>query len=557
MMTTTAGQSGKTESAGRFRVIAELGEGGMARVHLALARGPAGVNKLVVLKTLRSHLANDPSCVEMFIHEARLAARLNHPNVVQTYEVNEDAGRQVMVMEYLEGQPLSHVHARGRKNGQLPVAMYVRMLCDALAGLHYAHELADFDGKPLNLVHRDVSPQNVFVTFDGQVKILDFGIAKAAVNAPSQTETGVLKGKVRYMAPEQIVGDPLDRRADVFAMGAILWEILTDEKIWAGVPDLTVMQRVTTGDIPSPRSVNPRVAEAFEAICMKAMSLDPDKRYATAQEVQIALEDALTETGATFKQRDLGSRVAELFADTRAEIRSIIEVQMRRAAELSAAELDSLRPVPLYGVGMTTTGRRQLSEGEGSGGLEARRKRLAIVLGTMCAGLLLAVGVWWGRHHSATEASSEPGVVSAAPPEASVSPVASAQPPPAGAASVEMRVTVSPSAARVYFDDDELSANPYVGMRARDESRHRIRGEAPGYVTQTVDVALDRDTSVAIALEREKPAIGPNVAKVLPPTAHSGGAAVAAASASAPKPNCTQPYYFDAQGIKKIRAECL
>jgi serine/threonine-protein kinase len=225
-----AGHSAKTEAGRRFRVIAELGEGGMARVHLALARGPSGVNKLVVLKTLRSHLANDPACLEMFIHEGRLAARLNHPNVVQTYEVNEDGGRQVMVMEYLEGQPLSHVYARGRKSGQLPLEMYVRVLCDALAGLHYAHELADFDGKPLNLVHRDVSPQNIFVTFDGQVKILDFGIAKAAVNAPNQTETGVLKGKVRYMAPEQIAGEALDRRADIFAVGAILWEVLADEK---------------------------------------------------------------------------------------------------------------------------------------------------------------------------------------------------------------------------------------------------------------------------------------------------------------------------------------
>src|SRR5437868_9668922 len=132
--------SGTREASRRFRVIAELGEGGMARVHLAMARGPSGVNKLVVLKTLRSHLASDPACLEMFLHEARLAARLNHPNVVQTYEVTEDGGRQVMVMEYLEGQPLSQVFARARTGEQLPIEMYVHALCKALAGLQYAHE---------------------------------------------------------------------------------------------------------------------------------------------------------------------------------------------------------------------------------------------------------------------------------------------------------------------------------------------------------------------------------------------------------------------------------
>jgi serine/threonine-protein kinase len=547
-ITTTAPRSGASESRRRFRVIAELGEGGMARVHLALARGPSGVNKLVVLKTLRSHLANDPSCLEMFIHEGRLAARLNHPNVVQTYEVNEDAGRQVMVMEYLEGQPLSHVYARGRKNGQLPLTMYLRVLCDALAGLHYAHELADFDGKPLNLVHRDVSPQNIFVTFDGQVKILDFGIAKAAVNAPNQTETGVLKGKVRYMAPEQIAGETLDRRADIFAVGAVLWEILADEKIWSGVPDLAVMQRVTTGDIPSPRTVNPNVPEAYEAICLKAMSLDPANRYATAQDLQIALEDALAETGEKFKQRDLGNRVAELFADTRAEIRSIIEVQMRRAAEMTAAELDSLRPVPLHGVGGTSTGRSGRRTIPDEDHAEGRGRRLAIVVGSVCACLLL-VAVGWGRHRAAPPVATMPSA--SVPEPVSVPPRAGAAAPTSVAAtSVELRVSVAPRDARVFFDGELLSSNPYAGTRPQDGSKHSVRGEAPGYVTQTVDVLLDRDTSVAIALEREKPAFVATTPATRP-------TASTAPATSAPKPRCAQPYYFDDEGIKRIRAECL
>ncbi len=216
---------------GRFRVIAEVGEGGMAKVYLAVARGFSGFNKLVVLKSLRSNLASDRACVDMFLHEARLAARLNHPNVVQTYEVIEEDGRPVMVMEYLEGQPLSQIAVRAQADKRFTLSMRLHVLCDVLAGLHYAHELRDFDGTALDLVHRDVSPQNIFVTFEGQVKLLDFGIAKVVhTSAPAETDAGVLKGKVLYMAPEQIAGEALDRRADIFAVGVMLWEALAGER---------------------------------------------------------------------------------------------------------------------------------------------------------------------------------------------------------------------------------------------------------------------------------------------------------------------------------------
>src|SRR5260370_1330933 len=186
--------------AGKYKLLAELGRGGMANVYLAVARGPSGFNKLVVLKSLRSDLAGDPELLSMFWEEARLAARLNHPHVVQTYEVGEYAGRPVIVMEYLEGQTLANVLQRAK--GQMSLALHLRVIIDSLEGLHHAHELTDFAGKALGLVHRDMSPQNVFITFDGQVKVLDFGIAKV-VNSQAQTSTGVLKGKVKYMAREQ------------------------------------------------------------------------------------------------------------------------------------------------------------------------------------------------------------------------------------------------------------------------------------------------------------------------------------------------------------------
>jgi serine/threonine protein kinase len=341
-----------TAADSRFHVIGEVGEGGMALVHLAAVRGPHGFDRLVVLKTLRSNLASDPECVDMFQHEARLAARLDHPNVVKTYEVSEEHGRTAIVMEYLEGQPLSQVVARAKQEAPLPLEMHVRAICDALAGLHYAHELEDFDGAPLGLIHRDVTPHNVFITFDGRVKLLDFGIAKVQTNASAQTEFGVLKGKVLYMAPEQLTGDRTDRRADLFAVGAMLWEALAGERIWLGMADFVAMQQVVEGKIPSPRTRNPRVPAALERICMKAMAHLPADRYATAEEFRVALEDAVgasdaSDAAAHVRQRDLGRYVADLFAGTRAETRAAIEEQMARLASLSPTGTGRIEAVAL------------------------------------------------------------------------------------------------------------------------------------------------------------------------------------------------------------------
>jgi len=216
------GRASSANVLGKYRLIAELGHGGMAEVFLAVAQGPAGFNKLTVIKQIRPQLADDPEFLSMFLDEARLAARLNHPQIVQTNEVGHEANRYFIAMEYLEGQPLNRVVNRvGRE--RFPLAMHIGLLADTLAGLHYAHDLTDYDGTPLEVVHRDVTPHNIFITYEGQVKVVDFGIAKA-MNSSSETKTGVLKGKVAYMAPEQARGEKVDRRADVFSVGVMLWE---------------------------------------------------------------------------------------------------------------------------------------------------------------------------------------------------------------------------------------------------------------------------------------------------------------------------------------------
>ncbi|HSN97842.1 MAG TPA: serine/threonine-protein kinase, partial [Candidatus Nanopelagicales bacterium] len=300
---------------GKYRLIAELGHGGMAEVFLAVAQGPAGFNKLTVIKQIRPQLADDPEFLAMFLDEARLAARLNHPNVVQTNEVGHDGNRYFIAMEYLEGQPLNRVlHRIGRD--KIPLAMHLRLIADGLSGLHYAHELADYDGTPLEVVHRDVTPHNVFVTYDGQVKVVDFGIAKA-MSSSSETRTGVLKGKVSYMAPEQARGVRVDRRADIFSVGVMLWEAAVGKRLWVGVPDIAILGRLASGDLPRPSQVRPDVTPELEAVVLKAMALSREARHQTAGELQEDIERLLDRMGERVAMRDVGQLIAQHFQEER------------------------------------------------------------------------------------------------------------------------------------------------------------------------------------------------------------------------------------------------
>ncbi len=321
---------------GKYQLIASLGRGGMAEVFLAVARGPAGFNKLIVIKRLRDDLAKDAGFVEMFLDEARLAARLNHPNVVHTYEVGDVDGSFYLAMEYLDGQPLHEVIRAARAQGQpLSPALAVRIVADALAGLHYAHELRDYDGTPLHIVHRDVSPHNVFVTYDGQVKLVDFGIAKAASRSASETQVGVLKGKASYMAPEQALGDPTDRRADVFAAGIILWELCVGQRLMQRDSTVTTIRRLLSERIQPPSELVPGFPAELDAIIMRALEREPDLRPATALEMR----DALSAWLATQSQRqdELSTRMSLLFAKARVEMERRIETCMRSSASETAA----------------------------------------------------------------------------------------------------------------------------------------------------------------------------------------------------------------------------
>ena len=313
------------QRAGRFRLLTRLGSGGMGDVYLALARGPVGFEKLQVLKFLRDDLEVDESreLLRMFEDEARIAARLNHPHVVQCHEVAFDNDRPYLAMEYLDGQPLSRIQRRAQQGATgWTLAMRLLVLSQVLDALEYAHGLRDYDGSPLHIVHRDVSPDNVFVTYAGQVKLVDFGIAKTLHSR--RTQTGVVKGKIEYMAPEQVQAEPVDARADLYAVGVMLWEAVAGEEMHSStMAPFMIMQRVVEGDLPRldalVRDANPELCAVVE----RALSLRPEDRFESATAMRAALF-AVMERMPRVEPRLIGAWVAEAFSVERAAVSSVI-----------------------------------------------------------------------------------------------------------------------------------------------------------------------------------------------------------------------------------------
>ena len=312
----------------RYQTIAPIGRGGMAEVILAVMTSAGGTSKLAVLKQIWPELAGDPHFVAMFLDEARLSVRMSHPNLVQTYEAIDDGQRLAIAMEYLDGQPLARVLNRLRGPQALTLPLRLRIVAKVLAGLDYAHELADYDGTPLAVVHRDVSPHNVFITYDGGVKLVDFGVAKNLANA-HQTRPGALKGKFSYMAPEQFLGRSSDRRADIFAVGVMLWEMLAGRRFWSGASDGEIAANLMSDQPLPPLPAELGVPAAVEAICTRALQRDRKLRYATAAEMEAELEQVLAGARYAF-ERPLAKAVVTAFAAERAQRQLLVDHHLRQ-----------------------------------------------------------------------------------------------------------------------------------------------------------------------------------------------------------------------------------
>jgi serine/threonine protein kinase len=298
---------------GRYEVIKAIASGGMATVYLGRVVGAGGFERLVAIKSMHPHIQEDPEFVAMFMDEARLAALVRHPNVVPTIDVQEDP--LFLVMEYVEG-PSLHVVLRAlkRKGETLPIGIGLRVIVDVLNGLHSAHDLKGTNGHFMQLVHRDVSPQNMLIGVDGIARITDFGVARAESRL-SSTRGGQVKGKIGYMAPEQVRSEPADRRSDTYAAAVVLWELLAGRPLFMADNEGALVAQVAMGASRRPRDFVPTVPEAIEAVCMHALESDPAKRFASAAEFADAIEEAARAAGvAVANARAVATFVQELGA---------------------------------------------------------------------------------------------------------------------------------------------------------------------------------------------------------------------------------------------------
>src|SRR4051812_36616528 len=310
------------ERFGKYLLVGEIAVGGMAEVFLAVHKGVESFIKVVVIKRVLPHLSNNPEFVRMFCDEARLAARLEHPNIVRTYEFGEVNGQYFTAMEYLPGEDLFKALNNLSMSRQLmPLHMAVGIGHQLCNGLHFAHQFTDTSGKPLNLVHRDINPANILITYGGEVKIIDFGVAKTDANV--QTINGVIKGKVAYMPPDQVLGREVDQRADIFSAGVVLWEVLTGRPLFLRSNEAATLYAIMNAPIPPPSKLRADVPPELDRIVTRALARSPGDRYASAEDMAGALDDVLTRMP-RFDARVVAGKLEELFGSTRAEAKRSI-----------------------------------------------------------------------------------------------------------------------------------------------------------------------------------------------------------------------------------------
>jgi len=388
---------------GRYELLLPIAAGGMAMVWAARMRGTRGFQKIVAVKTMLPKLSEDTQFEQMFLDEASLASQIRHPNAVEILDLGEQGGILYLVMEWIEGVPLNQLMKAAKRQGGVPFKVAVRVAMQACAGLHAAHELKDETGKLVGLVHRDVSPQNILVTFDGVTKVVDFGVAKATASGDGATQAGQIKGKVGYMAPEQVRGEAIDRRVDVFALGIVLYALTTGKHPFRRESEAATMYNICAPQAAmAPSKVVPNFPVELERVIMKALEKDREKRFATANEMLKAL-DKLPEELRASTDHDIGVFVQSLLEPRREERRRALAEALERA-DLQAQTQSGTRQAIQAGVAPDLVGAslpEAMTNGAGSdvtaGALDSAPdfgsfKRPGLLVGA-AAGLLVLAGI--------------------------------------------------------------------------------------------------------------------------------------------------------------------
>jgi hypothetical protein len=448
----------------RYRSLFVIGKGGMGSVEVALERGAGGFERIVALKRMLPEASRDTRQTSMFLREARLAALLAHPNVVHAFAFGESEGELFLAMEYVEGEPLSHVLrvAREREGGLSPelVAFVLAQVCD---GLHAAHELCDVNGTALNVIHRDVSPHNVMIAYEGHIKLLDFGVAKID-SEKALTRTGEVKGKTAYMSPEQAMGDPLDRRSDLFSVGAVLFECITGRKMWGDGTDLDVLRKLALEPPPRLDVAAPRAPRALCDLHARLVARAPADRPGSARAVAAELRAWLASSGARIETSAAAATMERLFSAEAAQRRKALNDALREAApeEVEVLRKSLTGATPARG---KSAAAHAVAEGH-------RATRRGIVLSAL-GGLILAAVIvgTLGRGGDATERARPAAAPARATPSASanVIPSANANGLPSASANAAPSASAIPAA----------SANAIPSATARATSGTRAAKRPP------------------------------------------------------------------------------
>jgi serine/threonine-protein kinase len=450
---------------GKYTLMRKLAVGGMAELFLALQRSVAGFEKLIVVKRILPHLAKDRAFVDLILQEARVSATLNHPNICHIYDVGEAEGQFYIAMEHIHGEDLRSIVRQMKKVNEttFPIEHALAIVLGCCAGLAHAHEKTSLDGEPMNIVHRDVSPQNILVTFNGDVKLVDFGIAKAGRSSMEDTGSGQLKGKVPYMSPEQAQGQPLDGRSDVFSLGIILFELTTGRRLFRGNNEMETLRMIVEGEYPRPRDLNPGIPEGLERIILKSLEKDVSARYQSARQMQADLEDFVRQAQLKVSPISVGQWMQRLFEEKLAQQKQML-AEGRQLADVIAAQVAAEEEAAAREATMS--------------GVRQRQPSRAPWIAVAAIGLLAAFG-------AAVLALTRP------------------PPTPVGPGVLVIRST--PSGAAISVDGARRPERTPATLRDLPLAHYVIQVSAEGFVAQTREVDLTEaspEATIEVTLER-------------------------------------------------------